>query len=146
VTNNGSPLNNGSLASVTLSIGGAGTSGSLTANVMQTIVAATVSGPGVGYGTSNTLITTVGGVPATGTITNNPEATYRAWLPRPAQIGLTPGNTSVSIGSAGAIYDGGLFEGAPGIVVAPNGILTTVATIALTMGSAYDTAVIQQAP
>jgi hypothetical protein len=146
VTNNGSPLNNGSLASVTLSVGGAGTSGSLTANVMQTVVAATVSGPGVGYGTSNTLITTVGGVPATGTITNNPEATYRAWLPRPAQIGLTPGNTSVSIGSSGAIYDGGLFEGAPGIVVAPNGILTTVATIALTMGSAYDTAVIQQAP
>jgi hypothetical protein len=146
VTNNGSPLNNGALASVTLSIGGAGTGASLTANVMQTVVSATVTGPGVGYGTSNTLITTVGGVPATGTITNNPEATYRAWLPRPAQIGLTPGNTSVSIGTAGAIYDGGLFEGAPGIVVAPNGILTTVATIALTMGSAYDTMVLQQAP
>ena len=36
VTNNGSPLPNGSLGSVTLSIGGAGSSGSLTANVMQT--------------------------------------------------------------------------------------------------------------
>ena len=35
VTNNGGPLNNGSLASITLSIGGAGASGSLTANVMQ---------------------------------------------------------------------------------------------------------------
>ncbi len=146
VTNHGSPLNNGSLASVTLSIGGAGASGSLTANVMQTVVAATVSGPGVGYGTANTLITTVGGVPATGTITNNPDANYLAWLPRPAQIGLTPANTSVSIGSAGAIYDGGLFEGAPGIVVAPNGILTTVATVALVMGSKYDIAVIQPGP
>lgn len=145
-TNNGGPLNNGSLASITLSIGGAGTSGSLTANVMQTVVAATVSGPGVGYGTSNTLITTVGGVPAQGTITNNPDSTYRAWLPRQAQIGLTPGNTSVSIGTAGAIYDGGLFHGAPGVVVAPNGILTTVATIGLTMGGAFDIANIQAAP
>ncbi len=146
VTNNGGPLNNASLASITLSIGGAGSSGSLTANVMQTVVAATVSGPGVGYGTSNTLITTVGGVPAQGTITNNPDASYRAWLPRPAQIGLTPGNTSVSVGSAGAIYDGGLFEGAPGVVVAPNGILTTVATVVLVMGSAFDIANIQAAP
>ena len=38
VTNNGAPLNNGSLGSVTLSIGGAGASGSITANVLQTIV------------------------------------------------------------------------------------------------------------
>ena len=146
VTNNGGPLINGSLASVTLSIGGAGLSGSLTANVLQTVVAATVSGPGVGYGTSNTLITTVGGVPLIGSITNGPDSNYRAFLPRPAQIGLTPANTSVSVGSAGAIYDGGLFESAPGIVVAPNGILTTVATIALVMGGAYDIAVIQPGP
>lgn len=146
VTNNGSPLNNGSLASITLSIGGAGASGSLTANVMQTVVAATVSGPGVGYGTANTLITTVGGVPATGAVSNNPDSTLKAWLPRPAQIGLTPANTSVSIGSPGVIYDGGLFEGAPGSVVAPNGILTTVATIGLVLGSTFDIAVIQPAP
>lgn len=146
ITNNGGPLTNGSLTNVTLSIGGAGSSGSLTANVMQTVVAATVSGPGVGYGTSNTLITTVGGVPLQGSITNNPDSSYRAWWPRQAQIGLTPANTSVSVGSTGAIYDGGLFESAPGVVVAPNGILTTVATIALTMGGAFDIALIQPAP
>jgi len=146
VTNNGSPLNNGSLASVTLSVGGAGTSGSLTANVMQTVVAATVAGPGIGYGTGNTMITTVGGVPATGTITNNPDASYRAWMPRPAQIGLTPGNTSVSIGSPGVIYDGGLFMGAPTVQQVPQGILTTVATVGLVMGSAFDIAVVQPGP
>ena len=146
VTNNGAPLINGSLASVTLSIGGAGSSGSLTANVMQTVVNATVSGPGVGYGTALTGITTIGGVPAQGTITNNPDSNYLAWEPRPAQIGLTPANTSVSVGTAGAIYDGGLFEGAPSVVVAPNGILTTVATIGLVMGGRYDIAVIQAAP
>lgn len=145
-TNNGSALNNGSLASVTLSVGGAGASGSLTANVMQTVVAATVSGPGVGYGTALTGFSTIGGEPAQGSITNNPDSTYLAFLPRPAQIGFTPANTSVSIGTAGAIFDGGLFEGAPSVVGSPNGILTTVATIALTMGSRPDIAVLQQAP
>ena len=150
VTNNGGPLNSGSLASVTLSIGGAGLSGSITANVMQTVVAATVSGPGVGYGTAQSLITTVGGVPVTGSITNNPDSTYLAWEPRPAQIGLTPSNTSVSVGSSGAIYDGGLFEGAPSIIVGlgtgASAFPTTVATVALTMGSRADIAVIQPAP
>ena len=150
VTNNGGPLNSGSLASVTLSIGGAGLSGSITANVMQTVVAATVSGPGVGYGTAQSLITTVGGVPVTGSITNNPDSTYLAWEPRPAQIGLTPSNTSVSVGSSGAIYDGGLFEGAPSIIVGlgtgATAFPTTVATVALTMGSRADIAVIQPAP
>ena len=150
VTNNGAPLNNGSLASVTLSVGGAGASASLTANVLQTVVAATVSGPGVGYGTVQSLITTVGGVPAQGTITNNPESTYLAWEPRPAQIGLTPANTSVSVGSAGAIYDGGLFQGSPGIIIGlgtgATAFPTTVATVALVMGSRADIAVIQPAP
>ena len=145
-TNNGSALNNGSLASITLSVGGAGASGSLTANVMQTVVAATVSGPGVGYGTALTGISTIGGEPAQGSITNNPDSTYLAWLPRPAQIGLTPSNTSVSVGTAGAIFDGGLFEGAPSVVQSPNGILTTVATIGLTMGSRPDIVVVQAAP
>lgn len=148
VTNNGSPIANGSLASVTLSIGGAGASGSLTANVMQTVVSSTVSGPGIGYGTTAMMITTVGGVPVTGTITNNPEANLLAWDPRPAQIGFTPANTSVSIGSPGTVYDGGLFEGAPTIIVLPQSgtSLSTVATIALNMGSRPDIAVIQQAP
>ena len=150
VTNNGGPLQNGSLNSVTLSIGGAGLSGSITANVMQTVVAATVSGPGVGYGTAQTLITTVGGVPAQGSITNGPDSTYLAWDPRPAQIGLTPGNTSVSVGSAGAIYDGGLFEGAPSIIVGlgtgATAFPTTVATVALVMGSRADIVAVQPAP
>src|SRR5262249_47027785 len=66
-TNNGGPMNNGSLNSITLTIGGAGASGSLTANVMQTVVSATVSGPGTGYGTGQGLVTTVGGVPVQGT-------------------------------------------------------------------------------
>jgi hypothetical protein len=149
-TNNGGPLNNGSLNSLTLTIGGAGTSGSLTANVMQTVVSATVSGPGTGYGTSQGLVTTVGGVPNTGTITNDPMASYLAWDPRPANIGLTPGNTSVSVATAGTVYDGGLFEGAPGAIWVPGGGVVnstvTLGTIALQMGGRHDRVVIQAAP
>jgi hypothetical protein len=146
-TNNGAPL--ATVANISLVLAGAGTSGSLVANVMQTITNATVAGAGVGYGTSQSLITSVGGVPNAGTITNSPEFNHTAWLPRPAQIGLTPANTSVSAGSAGVIYDGGLFEGTPvPIVVTATGLAaaTTIATIAFVMGNVADTAVMQPAP
>lgn len=149
VTNNGGPLNNGSLASVTLSVGGAGASGSLTANVMQTVVAATVTGPGVGYGTVESPVITMGGAPVAGTITNDPTANRLAWLPRQAQIGVTPANTSVSVGSPGTIYDGGLFQAAPSInLLAPSNAATpsTIASIAAVMGSRFDKADIQAAP
>lgn len=146
VTNNGGPLNNGSLASVTLSIGGAGASGSLTANVMQTVVSGSVSGAGVGYGTAEAPVITTGGAPVAGTITNDPNALRLAWLPRAANIGLTAANTSVSVGSPMTIYDGGLFLSAPSTVVSAGGILTTVATIGLVMGSKLDNINIQAAP
>src|SRR5271163_2971969 len=98
VTNNGAALNNGSLGSITLSIGGAGTSGSLTANVLQTVVQGSVTGAGTGL---NSYATTFGGVPLAGTITNSPEAEFIAWLPRPAQIGLA----SVTANFLGTVYD-----------------------------------------
>lgn len=146
VTNNGGPLNNGSLGSVTLSIGGAGSSGSLTANVMQTVVSGSVSGPGVGYGTAEAPVITTGGAPVAGTITNDPNALRLAWLPRQANIGLTAANTSVSVGSPMTIYDGGLFLSAPSTVVSAGGILTTVATVGLVMGSKLDNINVQAAP
>lgn len=148
-TNSGSPLANGSLTLVTLSVGGAGSSGSLSAIVMQTVVSGTVSGPGVGYGTAEIGITTVGGVPAAGAIATSPDALRLAWQPRPAQIGLTPANTSVSAGSAAVIYDGGLFLGAPSVVIQLNPATaapSTLATLAVAMGSRPDIATIQAAP
>jgi hypothetical protein len=138
VTNSGSPLPNGSLASVTLSVGGAGTSGSLTANVLQTVVSSSVTGAGSG---GSAYVTTSGGVPVAG-IGNSPSAEGIAWLPRPAQI-----SSSATANSAGTIYDGGLFEAAPAAaVVAGIGATSTIATVALTMGSFYDIAVVQPAP
>lgn len=148
-TNNGGPLINGSLTSVTLVIGGAGTSGSLSAIVMQTVVSGSVSGPGVGYGTAEFGATTIGGVPPAGAIATNPNALRLAWLPRPAQLGITGANTSVSVGSAAVVYDGGLFLGAPTLVVGTStggAAPTTIATIAAVMGGRVDIASIQAAP
>ena len=140
VTNNGAPLNNGSLASVTLSIGGAGASGSLTANVLQTVVSSSVTGAGTGL---NTYATTFGGAPLAGSITNGPDANYLAFMPRQAQIGFA----SVTANFVGTVYDGGLFESAPTVTVVPGaGATSTIATIALNMGSRYDIAIIQPGP
>lgn len=139
VTNSGSPLPNGSLGSVTLSVGGAGSSGSLTANVLQTVVQGSVTGAGTG---ANTFATTYGGTPVAG-IGNFPAAEGIAWLPRPANIGLA----SVTANFLGTIYDGGLFQSAPTVVVVPGaGATPTIATVALTMGSFYDIATLQKAP
>jgi hypothetical protein len=140
VTNNGSPLNNGSLANITLSIGGAGTGASLTANVLQTVVSGSVTGAGTG---ANAFGTTFGGSPVAGTITNSPEANFLAFEPRPANIGLA----SVTVGFPGTVYDGGLFQSAPTIVIVPGaGATSTIATVALVMGSRADIAIVQPGP
>lgn len=146
VTNSGSPLSNGNLASVTLTIGGAGTSGSLTANVLQTVVSGTLSSAGTGYGTAGVGFTTYGGAPVAGAITNSPEANYIAWLPRQANIAVTA--ASVSLAAPAVVYDGGLFQSAPSVVAlaAPGGGLQTIAGLTAVMGSRYDIAVIQPGP
>lgn len=148
VTNNGSPLNNGSLASVTLSIGGAGTSGSLTANVMQTVVSGTLSSAGTGFGTGGVGFITSGGGPIAGTITNGPMANSLAFEPRPANIAVTA--ASLSLAAPATIYDGGLFESAPTFSALTVGVggapPTTIAAITAVMGSRADIAIIQGGP
>lgn len=146
-TNSGAPLSNPN--QITLTIAGAGSSGSVTAVVMQTVTAASVSGQGLGYGTVSALLTTVGGVPPQGSIAG-PSSLYLAWLPRPAQIGLTVGATGTLGTQLGAIYDGGLFltNSAPNyvIITQPTTATTvslTAATVALTMGAVNDIALVQ---
>jgi hypothetical protein len=148
VTNNGAPLNNGSLASVTLSVGGAGTSGSLTANVLQTIVSGTLSSAGTGYGTGGVGFTTYGGSPLQGSITNGPDSLFLSFEPRPANLAVTA--ASVSLAAPATIYDGGLFESAP--TIAPlnpssgGAAPTTIAGLTAVMGSRYDFVQIQPGP
>jgi hypothetical protein len=150
-TNNGAALSNPN--NFTLTVAGGGTNATLNGIAMQTIVTASVTGAGTGYGTAAALLTTVGGVPPTGTVTN-PDFNRIAWLPRPAQVGLaTTGAGGTVAAQAGTIYDGGLFvtNAAPNFVLAYQPITgttlaITAATIALTMGSATDIATMQPAP
>src|SRR5216684_1420137 len=145
VTNNGGPLINGSLGSVTISVGGAGASGSLTANVMQTVISYTLSTIGTGYTTA--LVSSYGGAPLQGSITNSLEFQLLAFEPRPVNIAFP---SSVSVATPAAIYDGGLFEAAPVLVQTPAPFPAagafTLATPVLVMGSRPDVLHIQPAP
>jgi hypothetical protein len=152
-TNPGAPLSNPN--QFTLTCTGAGTQASLTGNVLQTCTAATVATVGTGYGTVSALATSVGGIPAAGTITNNTDYLSLAWRPRPAQIGFSVAGATGSIGPQnGTIYDGGLFltSAAPAFVFQTNpatgGSLSSVtqAYITFTMGSRPDVVTIQPAP
>jgi hypothetical protein len=143
-TNPGVPI---TPTAITLAVTGAGVTATVSAVVMQTITAATVSGPGIGYGTGNTPVFAVGGVPSQGTITQTPNFKYLSWFPRPVNIGITGANTSVSAGAPGVIYDGGLFLAAPSAAwPMAVGAAGTVGTVAFVMGSVPDIAVLQPAP
>ena len=152
-TNSGAPLNNGSLANITLTVGGVGSQATVTPIIPQTIVTASVTGAGSGYGTIGVGMTTFGGAPAQGTFTNSPDYLYIAGKPRPANIGFSvvgTGPTSTLAVQAGAIYDGGYFYSTPStfletaILSYPASVVG--ATFALTMGSRPDVAILQPAP
>ena len=142
-------------ANITLTVAGAGANGTVTANVLQTVTAGSVSGFGAGYGTVAALLTTVGGVPSTGSITQNAEGLGLSWRPRPAQIGLAvTGATGCLAAQLGTIYDGGMFlcSSAPNYAIITQPVTSgslvslTGATIALTMGSRPDIVTLQPAP
>ena len=149
-TNPGVPI---TPANITLTVAGAGTQGTVVANVMQTLTAASVTGAGTGFGTVAVALTTVGGAPAAGTIVNSPEYLGLAFRPRQAQASFTVTGTGGTIAAqTGSIIDGGLFltNTAPSAVLATNPLGTTStivgATIALTMGSRHDIVTLQPAP
>lgn len=145
-TNSGAPLANPN--QVTLALAGAGSSGSLVACALQTVTAASVSGVGTGFGTVSALLTTMGGVPPQGSIAG-PSSLYLAWLPRPAQVGLTVTAAGTIGTQLGAIYDGGLFltNTAPNFSIAgqpfAQATVTAAPTLALTMGGVPDIALVQ---
>ena len=152
-TNPGAPL--ATPTAITLTVGGAGTNATLTANVMQTVQSVTVTGAGTGYGTLSALLTTVGGAPQAGSITATPEHSYTAFRPRPAQVGLAV--TAAANGSIaaqnGVIYDSGLFvtNAAPSYVILTQPIAggssfaNAAATLVMTMGSVSDIIQLQPA-
>lgn len=151
VTNNGAPLPDNSLSNVTVTIGGAGSSGSMNANVMQTVKAGSVVGTGLGYGTLGALLTTTGGGGSVGTVTNGPEVLGLFFRPRPAQVNLAVTGGGTIAAQTGTILDGGLFLSAPNAVLAVNplpaaNVTVSGATISLIMGSRPDIITVQPAP
>lgn len=149
-TNSGAPL--ATTNGITLTVAGAGSNASLTAISLQTVTTASVSTAGNGYGTISALLTTVGGVPPQGSIAN-PNSMYLAWLPRPAQIGLSVAAVGTLSQQTGAIYDGGLFltNSTPNYIIvtqptSQNTVSLSAGVIALTMGGVRDIALLQPAP
>ena len=151
-TNSGAALSDPN--QITLTVTGAGSTATLTPVSLQTVITATVSTAGGGYGTVSALLTTVGGVPPAGGISNNADGLGLAWRPRPAQIGLTVTGVGTLSTQAGTIYDGGLFltNAVPGVVLSTlpttTGSLVSVTqgVIALTMGGRKEAVVFQPAP
>jgi hypothetical protein len=144
-TNPGAPLVSQSTFSLT--VGGSGTVATLAPNILQTVITSSVTTAGTGFGTGTALVTTAGGAASAGSITN-PDFLHLAFRPRPAQITLAITGTGTLATQNGTIIDGGLFLTVPTAVtlLPSNAIVTTAATVALTMGSVPDVITLQQAP
>ena len=130
----------------TLTIAGTGgSSATATAYNMLTLTGASVVSAGAGY-TGGAYLTTIGGIPSATAVITNPLSESRDFIPRAAQV-LMAAPAGASLSSVSAIYDGGLFIGAPSAVLA--GLLaipTSVASVTLTLGSAAGTFRLQPAP
>lgn len=137
-----------SIASVpTLTIAGGGSSGAATALRMSTMTAGSVTGAGVGFGTTGSSgLATVGGGSAATAVNVNPEIELTNFIPRPASATLAASGGSLA--SIGTIFDSGLFVGTPTVIVqAGSGAApSTAATVTLTLGGANDTVLLQPAP
>jgi hypothetical protein len=132
-TQPGAPLSTPN--NITLTLSGAGTNGTVSAIMCQTVVSTSIVGTStLANGTVAALLTTVGGypqsagpaTPITGTVTNGPQYLITGavsiggaggqglWArPRPLQAQLTIGATGTLAAGTGIIYDGGLFYGVP---------------------------------
>jgi hypothetical protein len=133
-------------------LAGAGSSGSLVANLLQTVKAGTVVGTGLNYGTVAALLTSVGGGGSVGTVTNGPEVLGLNFRPRPAQISLAVVGVGSVASQVGTILDGGLFLSAPtpiigvGNVSAVGTLAPSGLTVSFIMGSRPDIITLQPAP
>lgn len=135
-TGNGAPQS----AAPTLTIAGVGASATATANMCWTGTGASVTAGGAGYGTS-AEVTTIGGISSATAVWTNPQIEDKILKPRPAQMSVAAAAGAIT--SVAAIYDGGLFSGTPTTLVLADAVVTTAATLVLTLGSAPDTVTMQ---
>lgn len=153
-TNYGNTTTGGTVNGLSLTVGGVGSGASVLVMCMQCVTAVSVpTGAGAGFGTVAIGVTSVGGVPQTGSVTN-PDKLGLAWLPRPLQAALTVTAAGSLAPQAGTIYDGGLFltNTAPtaGLQLNPpaggGSLAFETASVQLTMGSTADFVLLQPAP
>lgn len=136
-TNMGAPV----ASTMSLTITGAGASATATPLFMQTATSVTVASGGGGYGTY-TNITTIGGYNTVASPSfTNPTIQLYDFVPRQAQIAVALTGTAIT--SVTSVVDGGLFLSAPGPVPVTNGIVSTVASLTMVLGSANTTVKIQ---
>lgn len=149
-TNPGAALS--SPNNITLTVSGAGASGTVSPIMMQTVTAVSVVGASTIAGVSGAAVTSQGGAPPQGTFTNSSPYLYLVGRPRPLQAALAVGGVGTVAAQVGTIYDGGLFYSAPTAIlntlntVAGVGSVTGTSTIVLTAGIRPDIVTIQSAP
>lgn len=134
-TNFGAPL--ATLSALTLTAaGGAGTGATITPQVLQTVLSASVVAGGAGFGTvaAPPFVTTVGGGATSVAAISNPSIDFSGFVPRAAILNAVTnaGGTITTV----TVVDGGMFISAPTAVVASGGTLpTTLSSITLALGS-----------
>lgn len=161
-------------ANITLTVSGAGANGTVAPVILQTIVAASITGGStLAIGTVNALITGVGGAWPTSSFAAGPEQLGLMARPRLANItaalgaiGTLAAGTITAISAAtGQIVDGGLYFGlgnalgtpagnpptpvllnGSGLLTAATGTIIGSSTIAFTMGSRPDNVRLTPAP
>jgi len=148
-TNPGAPLSNPN--NITLTVAGAGASGTVSPIMMQTVITASLVGTSTIVGATGAAIASQGGAPPQGTFTNSKPYLYLAGRPRPVQGALTVGAVGTVAAQVGTIYDGGLFYSLPTPILqtlnttAGSSIIGS-STIVFTAGSRPDIVVLQPAP
>jgi hypothetical protein len=138
-TNNGAPLATISSFSLTAA-GGAGSGATITPQVLQTVVSASVVAGGAGWGTATApaKVLSVGGISTAGEAIANPVGSLTGLRVRDVNA-LGTCNAGGTI-TAVTISDGGLFLNVPSAAVSSGGTLpTTLASITFATGSATDT-------
>ena len=124
-------------STMTLTIAGSGSSAAATPVFMNAVTGASIVSVGAGYSNTVTELTTLGGVSAATATFTNPIVEPTGFDPRPLRAALAVSGGTIT--SVSTIYDGGVFLGTPLPLVVTNGIVTTVASITLTLGGVNDT-------
>lgn len=137
-TNSGAPV----ASTMSLTITGAGASATANPLFLQTTTSVTVGNAGAGYGTFTALTTTGGGNTVASPSFTNPVIQLYEFVPRQAQIALAMSGTGIT--SVTSIVDGGLFLSTPIAAPITNGIVTTISTLTIVLGSANTTLRIQE--